>query len=262
MKKPYTAEAQVRGTDIQYGAYGPSASVGTDGAVFGEELFELLSDIRQEVRDLRASIGTGAALPGAVLRRRRVRPDGPVFPQCDGGRRRGPGRSDRDCAHGQLAGAGQASRLRQSVTPTRTTRDCVDEAASELDAIVKATENATSTILDSSESIGHAADRIRQLAGYDEELSEIADKIADQAMTILEACNFQDLTGQRITKVVQTLEFIADRIKAIIAAWGLDAFKGVPLPEKLQVHSEDELVEGPQLDGGGISQDEIDALFD
>ena len=261
MKKPYTAEAQVRGTETQFGAYPPPISGETDGMVLGEELFELLSDIRQEVRDLRASIGTGAvqqepssgdAGSGQTIL---------SFPNATGGG------DEVQVVLTEIARmASSLGRAKLEIAairhPDAEDKDCVDEAASELDEIVKATENATSTILDASESIGHSADRIRQLAGYDEELSEIADKIGDHAMTILEACNFQDLTGQRITKVVQTLEFIADRIKAIIAAWGLDAFKGVPLPEKLQVHSEDELVEGPQLDGGGISQDEIDALFD
>ena len=45
---------------------------------------------------------------------------------------------------------------------------------------------------------------------------------------IFEACNFQDLTGQRITKVVGTLKFIETHIVRMMEIWGgLEAFKDI-----------------------------------
>ena len=140
--------------------------------------------------------------------------------------------------------------------------DRLDAASHELNAIVRATEVATSSILEAGEEINGHLESLRLLAGDDGDVGAVADRVSDKVLTIMESCNFQDLTGQRITKVVQTLEFIEERIRAIIEVWGVEEFKGIPLPEKTQLHSNDALVNGPQAEGGGISQEEIDALFD
>src|SRR5689334_3527501 len=72
-------------------------------------------------------------------------------------------------------------------------------ATDELDAIVGATEEATGIILDSMEKIEAV---VSTLSG------ESATTIADNVTRVYEACNFQDITGQRITKVVKTLKQI------------------------------------------------------
>ena len=140
--------------------------------------------------------------------------------------------------------------------------DRLGAASNELKTIVRATENATSNILEASEHVNGHLESLRLLVGDDGDLAPLADQISNHVLVIMESCNFQDLTGQRITKVVQTLEFIEQRVRAIIEAWGVEEFKGIPLPEKTQVHSSDTLVSGPQEEGDGISQEEIDALFD
>jgi chemotaxis protein CheZ len=80
---------------------------------------------------------------------------------------------------------------------------------------------------------------------------------------IFEACSFQDLTGQRIAKVVETLEHIESRVARFATA--------VRVEEAAVLMSERELAEverkrrlllhGPQAEGKGIGQNDIDQLF-
>ena len=133
-------------------------------------------------------------------------------------------------------------------------------AAMELDAIVKATEEATNNILGASEDIQDIAQSIHDRTD-DVKIQEDIAKISDLVIHIFENCNFQDITGQRTGKVVKTINYLEERILTMINIWGEEEFEGVELPA--DARSEDEkLLEGPQLDGQGISQDDIDSLFD
>ncbi len=133
-------------------------------------------------------------------------------------------------------------------------------AAMELDAIVKATEEATNNILGASEDIQDLAQSITDRSD-DVKIREDVAKISELVITIFENCNFQDITGQRTGKVVKTINYLEERILTMINIWGEEEFEGVELPD--DARSEDEkLLEGPQLDGQGISQNDIDSLFD
>ena len=140
------------------------------------------------------------------------------------------------------------------------TDDKFTTAAMELDAIVQATEEATNNILGAGEDID---DLVRGIIDRtdDVKIREDATKIANLVIKIFENCNFQDITGQRTGKVVKTINYLEERIHTMINIWGEEEFEGVELPD--DVRSEDEkLLEGPQLDGQGISQNDIDSLFD
>jgi chemotaxis protein CheZ len=86
----------------------------------------------------------------------------------------------------------------------------------------------------------------------------------ERVINIFEACDFQDLTGQRITKVVSTLKFIETHIVRMMEIrGGVDAFKDIA-PEPIALREGDAtLLNGPKIDGaaGHASQDDIDALF-
>lgn len=141
--------------------------------------------------------------------------------------------------------------------------DRMVRAASELDAIVAATERATNSIIDSAEAITTHCDTLLTEVGDADAVSPRLHDISFQAAQIFESCNFQDITGQRITKVVKTLEFIEDRIRAIVEEWGREAFLDLPLPQDDEsVDEESKLLNGPQLENQGLSQDDIDSLFD
>lgn len=133
----------------------------------------------------------------------------------------------------------------------------------QLDAVVNDTEQATETILDSAEFIDQMIDTLRvQASGEDEH--ENLDKIGEHVTGIFEACNFQDITGQRITKVVNTLKYIEERVdKMMDILGGEDSFTGINPPDERTVDPDKALLSGPQLgDEEKISQDDIDALFD
>ena len=133
-------------------------------------------------------------------------------------------------------------------------------AAMELDAIVKATEEATNNILGASEDIEDLVQAIRDRTD-DVKIQENANAISTLVIKIFENCNFQDITGQRTGKVVRTINYLEERILTMINIWGEEEFEGVQLPDDARTEDE-KLLEGPQLDGQGISQNDIDALFD
>ncbi|ODN71713.1 protein phosphatase CheZ [Methylobrevis pamukkalensis] len=88
----------------------------------------------------------------------------------------------------------------------------------ELDAVVHGTERATETILSAAEVIDDAANTLAaRTKGEDHAL---AADIQERVIAIFEACNFQDLTGQRINKVVHAMRFIETRVARMIEIWG------------------------------------------
>ncbi len=148
----------------------------------------------------------------------------------------------------------------------------VNHAAGELGAVVLDTEGATNNIL-------AAAEHIEMLAGVIQSekttaaMKERAGEIAAHVMSIYEACNFQDLTGQRIARVCDTLTFVENRIARMAEIWGgLDSLSAL-MEQELQAQQERQhalgthaLAAGPVMVGAEadshVAQDEIDALFD
>ena len=101
-------------------------------------------------------------------------------------------------------------------------------------------------------------------AGVETGNNDCVGAILDRTVTLYEACNFQDLTGQRITKIVGVLKFIEERLDRVIAAWGdLEAFRGLVEQENEGRAEDRALLNGPKLedDAGHVSQHDIDALF-
>lgn len=138
--------------------------------------------------------------------------------------------------------------------------DPLEAATDELDAVVQATETATHTILQSAETLDEMAERIKQ-ASQDAFIGRAAEEMRELIVKIFEASNFQDITGQRITKVVKTVQFIEERVNAMIAIWGKDSFKGIEPPAPAAPTDDQVLLSGPQLGDAGVSQDDIDKLF-
>ena len=133
----------------------------------------------------------------------------------------------------------------------------------ELDAIVGGTEHATEQILANAEEIDQMAHTLGPRLKSEQDHALVAD-MQERVIKIFEACNFQDLTGQRITKVVGTLKFIETHIVRMMEIWGgLEAFKDIA-PETMAPREDGAgLLNGPKIEGevGHASQDEIDALF-
>ncbi|MGA2292496.1 protein phosphatase CheZ [Bradyrhizobium sp.] len=134
----------------------------------------------------------------------------------------------------------------------------------ELGAVVGGTEEATQQILEAAEAIDQSATALSKVTSPDQQ-KLLSEEIQERVISIFEACNFQDLTGQRISKVMATMKFIEHHIMAMMEIWGgVDAIKA-HAPALIDTREgDDRLLNGPKTDGdvGHASQDDIDALFD
>lgn len=132
----------------------------------------------------------------------------------------------------------------------------IPDAGEQLDAIVAATEDAASTIMD-------AADSMMEIAA--EVDAPQAEKLEVVSTELFQASSFQDLTGQRITKVTKTLGHLEERLSALADAIGDDfvapANDEIETDEEGVAVNDTDLLHGPQLEGEGNSQDEIDAIL-
>ena len=103
-------------------------------------------------------------------------------------------------------------------------------------------------------------DKIREKTDNAEILA-LLDALENNSSNIFEACTFQDITGQRVTKIARSVTYVETRVNALIQIFGKEHIESVEVETEEQ--SEDEkLLKGPQLQGEGVTQDEIDKLFD
>jgi chemotaxis protein CheZ len=123
-------------------------------------------------------------------------------------------------------------------------------ATDELDAIVDHTAHATHAILESCEMLDEVAASVTGNA---------ATQLQDAVTRIYEACSFQDITGQRITKVVTTLKVIEQKVAHIIATFGSNT-AALQRPTN-HVASDADLLNGPQLPAHAMDQSDIDKLL-
>jgi chemotaxis protein CheZ len=138
-----------------------------------------------------------------------------------------------------------------ALSPQEIKEEHIPSATDELEAIAEATEEATGRILG-------AAEKIEDLAPS---VPEAAAESLQQAVTdIYEACNFQDITGQRINKIVQTLRCIDERIEGLIRAFGPEVKAKKAVVEN-KAGADEKLLNGPQMPENANSQDDIDALL-
>jgi chemotaxis protein CheZ len=131
----------------------------------------------------------------------------------------------------------------------------IPAAGQELSAVCKATEAATNTIMECAEAV-MAADS-RDPAAYKALVEE-------KMMIVFEACSFQDITGQRISKVVETLQLIDERVSRFAKAIAARDTTGhtTETEREREERKQRLLLNGPQLGGPETSQSEVDAMFD
>lgn len=136
--------------------------------------------------------------------------------------------------------------------------DVIFDASKHLEEVVKATEEATNIIMDSADAVQAAASGVG---------GEKEQQIMDATTRIYDACAFQDITGQRITKVITLLANIEERIGKLNDLFGSEpaeqeAEKNAVKAEEVVLPKDDkDLLNGPQLTGQGTSQEEIDRLL-
>lgn len=143
----------------------------------------------------------------------------------------------------------------QAMIPEEGESKNINTATLELNEVVKATENATNTIMD-------AADTIQEVAGSLAD-ADASSKIMDETMKLYDACSFQDITGQRINKVLRTLEEVEHRVMNLMQLFGSALPEGYVPPAGIEraYRADEALMNGPQLSKDLPSQDDIDQLF-
>ncbi|MGU3496087.1 protein phosphatase CheZ [Xanthobacteraceae bacterium A53D] len=139
--------------------------------------------------------------------------------------------------------------------------ESIFRATNELDAVVQDTEEATEAILSAAETIdAQVAVLVGRLSGED---LTVAEEIQAQTIKTFEACNFQDITGQRIAKVVKLLMFIEERVHRMTEIWGGPDMVAQSAGGIQARQGDEALLNGPALasDENVVSQDDIDSLF-
>ena len=134
-------------------------------------------------------------------------------------------------------------------------KDKIPVAHDELGNVVNATASATNTIMAAAEEI---------LGSTEDSFETYKRQVETKVLEIFEACSFQDITGQRINKVVDHLGQLEKRLSRFASAVNARDVDVKPDPEDAlrEARKEILLLNGPQKDGAGVSQDDIDALFD
>ncbi len=136
--------------------------------------------------------------------------------------------------------------------------DAINDASMHLEEVVKATESATNKIMDAADAVQAAASGVG---------GEKEQKIVDATTIIYDACAFQDITGQRIRKVITLLENIEDRVEKLNDLFGTEpeiaeANNAPADPKNIVLPKDDkDLLHGPQLAAQASSQAEIDRLL-
>lgn len=153
--------------------------------------------------------------------------------------------------------AGYIANMRQEISALQVNdlkESRIPAAGLELSAIVKATEDATNTIMECAETLMSAD------AGDPAAYKAL---VEDRMMVIFEACSFQDITGQRVAKVVETLQHIESRVARFATAISAKDVEGfVSDQERARAERRERLLlNGPQLHGHGVGQADVDALL-
>ena len=125
----------------------------------------------------------------------------------------------------------------------------IPDISMSLRSVVIQTEKSVTGILDVSDEISALSAKVAD--------ASIREELLIKSTKILELCNFQDLTGQRIQKIVHHLTEIESIMYKMLHALRPDM--------KLRSRhksEDDQLLNGPQKEEYSPSQDDIDSLFD
>lgn len=144
-------------------------------------------------------------------------------------------------------------------------REFLPEASDQLIAIVGATEQATNDIFEAVELIEELTEKMTP---------KMAERVTEAVTRVYEACSFQDITGQRVSKVVTALQNVEAKVHALLQAFGEESgaegreaapetpeTPGASVNGATPAASDENLMHGPQMPGEGNSQDDIDALL-
>jgi len=151
---------------------------------------------------------------------------------------------------------------------TRETNLAFQEASDQLEAILRATEQATEQIMDLTEQSQNRLSEMEKVVrslpecGEKEKLLSFLDETSKDFLGIITACSFQDITGQRVKKVVDTIKEIDKKLLELLVSSGIkikgreEGHDGVAVEK--EANKAVELLQGPQEN---VSQESVDDLL-
>ena len=227
-RKVFRIEERVRG-------HAPAAAASADGAGLQREFVA-------ELRALRAVIAPSAPVDRNAVERARAQ-----IAEAQAYRR------ELELIHAAVARTQSAADLSagHGFDPDRVAR-----AVRDLQGIVAGTERATQDILAAAEGIAQAAEAVASGRG-DAAIQDIRNAVVQ----ILEACNFHDITGQRVGNVLAALRSVEDHATRLLTIWqNVERFEPL-LPG--EGDGDRRFLNGPKLpeDRGHSTQDDIDRMF-
>jgi chemotaxis protein CheZ len=167
--------------------------------------------------------------------------------------RRPQNERDNEGVWGELVEMSEAiARMRREIASIKPPSQII-AATVELEHVVSATEKATSAILQAAEDVQEVAWTLRE-KGVEADACEMLDR---RATDIYTACSFQDITGQRMEKVVKVLHFIEQRLNAMIEVCGSPGEDILPSAAMTDA----QLPNGPLPEGEGLKQDDVDRVL-
>jgi len=139
-----------------------------------------------------------------------------------------------------------------SIGPVSSKQSQIKKATTQLDQVVEATERAANQIMDACDTLQAVASDVG---------GDSAQKINGAVTTIYEACGFQDLTGQRIVIVNNTLSYVEGKLEELVDMLGVTPEEhGEVQPVKAELDDAD-LLNGPALAHEANDQSAIDRLL-
>ncbi len=150
-------------------------------------------------------------------------------------------------------------RIRQEIASIKSPQDHFSDMTDQLDAIVGSTAIATNEIMKNVEKINDIAFELKK-GGVENQQASL-DEVIERVGNVIVSCSFQDITGQRISKVIKALRYVEDKVNSLVSMWGQDQIaqekvEGAPKPT-----GEAALLSGPALPGQGLDQSAADKLF-
>jgi chemotaxis protein CheZ len=139
--------------------------------------------------------------------------------------------------------------------------DKFETMGAQLDGVVEATREASDRIMDAIEKSNEACLKLRE-STLQPDQTDLVDTIVANNNVVFEACAFQDITGQRVTKIVKSVSYVEERVSALRSIWGDDELDELVAGIEDTRTDDEKLLNGPQAASEAISQDEIDKLFE
>jgi chemotaxis protein CheZ len=131
----------------------------------------------------------------------------------------------------------------------------------QLDGILEATADASDKIMGAVEKNNEAIEKLQALVSDDEQAAVIEEIIAGHN-EIFEACAFQDLTGQRVTQLSKSVEYVEERVASLHELWGKEELDKIELEPEVDLTEDEKLLNGPQAKAEALNQADIDSMFD